>query len=208
MRSQKQQTTPRTEYSAIQIAPPVRAGPIDRTENPSPVLTTESSISEKAPRVITPEPVLQPEARPEVQPVVQPPSEPIEKPIKLRGSKIEREPPVIIKPAYSAQPVGVTESQLDSRIGSLKGWIESELMGKLLESRQQQPREEQPNRLRDEAALRLLIEQRLRDVLNARERPVQKQEPALIQKPIVVEKPVAEPASATSTPSSVYKPLR
>ena len=137
VRSQKQQTTPRTEYSAVQIAPPVRAGPIDRTENPSPVLTTESSISEKAPtpKVITPEPVLRPEPPA--------PKEPIEKPIKLRGSKVEREPPVIIKPAYNTQPVGVTESQLDNRIGSLKGWIESELMGKLFESRQQQPREEQ-----------------------------------------------------------------
>jgi len=210
VRSQKQQTTPRetpSHYSAVQLAPPVRAGPIDRTSNPSPVLTTDSSVSETLSETVEAPP-------PPPVAVAPPPLAPIEKPIKISGKKTPTEPPMIIKPAYAHhQPINaITESQLDTRLGSLKGWIESELMSKLLEARQKpETKAPPPNQLRDEAALRMLIEQRLRDVLNSRAPPTV--EPVSVAPPVIIKQVIQAPPprqvkeASPSPPSPVYKPL-
>ena len=111
VRSKKQQTTPRLSSSAvpqskpvgaIQIAPPVRAGPSSKTYRPPPVLTSSSAseLATSTPRSITQSKSLS-EALEiskipidhEVAPVSREPSikEPLDKPIEVVGDAFDRQ---------------------------------------------------------------------------------------------------------------------
>ena len=111
VRSKKQQTTPRLTTSAvsqskpvgaIQIAPPVRAGPSSKTYRPPPVLTSSSAseLATSTPRSITQSKSLSEALEiskipvdQEMAPVSRDPSikEPLDKPIEVVGDAFDRQ---------------------------------------------------------------------------------------------------------------------
>lgn len=237
VRSKKQQTTPRLlsavtqskSVGAVQIAPPVRAGPSSKVYRPPPVLTS-SSASELA--TSTPRSATLSKSLSEVLEISKIPvdherasvskessiKEPIDKPIEVVGDDFDRhkltEPPLIIKPSYEIPVVnpGVSEERLDDRLGELKNWIESELLHKLIEAKRQKP-EPKPTvepfhhstELRDENALRLLIENKFRTALENRKQPLVVDKPRVIREISIEQKSCPD---STSSISSVYKPLQ
>ena len=151
VRSTKQQTTPRlTEpLRAVQIAPPVRAGPTNRdvtisTSSESEMLSSTpiSSRVEKSeePYESSIELSVQKEMSDKnISAHLEPPT-PIKVPeINLPVQEHFADPPVIIKPTYLSAK---SESAVtDRKIDELKGWMQKEFLSRMIKQEQEQKQE-------------------------------------------------------------------
>ena len=226
VRSQKQQTTPRLAQMpqhAIQIAPPVRAGPTNR--NQSPFSTTSSITSEllsstpihsKASQelnesaidasIIIPDVKIKADKNTSAMPRRSPSPQPHLLP---EPSPSTAAPPVIIKPSYLQSK---SANQLnENKIDELKGWMQKEFLSRMVRQEENQiPRIEvippQHHRklksmtnVEDEEALKRLIEDKFRQLL--RERNAQKS-----KSNVVIPPPVVKEESVVSEESIFFEP--